>query len=393
MPLRAATASATARVPASKRGSSNAPIGPFQNTVRASAITSPNSAAVPGPMSTPFHPSGRSVPAWRTCAALVGLEQHAVGRQRGHVGREVDAVAVLGEQPPARVDLVGLDQRVADAVALGDEEREAHAAADHEGVDDTEQRLDDGELVGHLRPAEHGDEGPQRLLPHAEQHLDLALEQPAGGRRQRRRRTDDRRVGAVRRAEGVVDVGVEARRSASATKAGSLPSSPGSNRRFSSSSTPGASSASRARTGVDGVLRVRLPLGPAEVRAGDDRRALLLQPPQRRHRGADAEVVGDAAVLERHVEVAADEDAPAVDRRQVLQGGDPELRHGDRLLGGGQLGAGDLDEVDQPVRVAPLVVVPAHDLHEVAHRHRERASNVHDAGEPTMSELTIGASL
>ena len=34
----AATASATARVPAAKRGSSNTPMGPFHNTVRASVI-------------------------------------------------------------------------------------------------------------------------------------------------------------------------------------------------------------------------------------------------------------------------------------------------------------------------------------------------------------------
>jgi hypothetical protein len=35
----------------------------------------------------------------------------------------------------------------------------------------------------------------------------------------------------------------------------------------------------------------------------------------------DAEVVGDGAILDRHVEVGAHEDAFAVDRRQVLQQG------------------------------------------------------------------------
>ena len=57
-----AIACATVRVPASKRGSSNMPIGPFQNTVRASMITSLNAAAVPGPMSKPLAPSGRRMP-------------------------------------------------------------------------------------------------------------------------------------------------------------------------------------------------------------------------------------------------------------------------------------------------------------------------------------------
>ena len=68
-----AIASATVRVPAAKRGSSNTPIGPFQNTVRASAITSVNSAAEPGPMSRPIHPSGISTPSWRTSPPADGI--------------------------------------------------------------------------------------------------------------------------------------------------------------------------------------------------------------------------------------------------------------------------------------------------------------------------------
>ena len=60
--LVSAIAWATVRVPAAKRASSNMPIGPFQNTVRASMITSVNAAAEPGPMSRPFAPSGSRVP-------------------------------------------------------------------------------------------------------------------------------------------------------------------------------------------------------------------------------------------------------------------------------------------------------------------------------------------
>ena len=52
--------------PAANRGSSNTPMGPFHNTVRASAITSQNSTAEPGPMSRPIQPSGIDVPTWRT---------------------------------------------------------------------------------------------------------------------------------------------------------------------------------------------------------------------------------------------------------------------------------------------------------------------------------------
>src|SRR5581483_5160639 len=56
----AATASATAFVPAAKRGHSNTPIGPFQKIVRASPIRFANSLRVSGPMSSPSHPSGSS---------------------------------------------------------------------------------------------------------------------------------------------------------------------------------------------------------------------------------------------------------------------------------------------------------------------------------------------
>ncbi len=72
-------------------------------------------------------------------------------------------------------------------------------------------------------------------------------------------------------AEGVVDVEVVAVDQL-VDEGGSLPSSPGSKRRFSSSSTPGASSASRSPDRLHRVLRVGLALGPAEVGARGDRR-------------------------------------------------------------------------------------------------------------------------
>ena len=50
------------------------------------------------------------------------------------VGRWIGLVA-LASRRLARVDLVGLEQRVADRVALGGEEREAHRPADGERVD------------------------------------------------------------------------------------------------------------------------------------------------------------------------------------------------------------------------------------------------------------------
>src|SRR5205085_9463021 len=56
------------------------------------------------------------------------------------------------------------------------------------------------------------------------------------------------------------------------------------------------------------VLGLELALGgTAEVRGDHHRCALLERVLDRRHRGADAGVVGDPRVLDRHVEIRADE--------------------------------------------------------------------------------------
>ena len=47
-----------------------------------------------------------------------------------------------------------------------------------------------------------------------------------------------------------------------------------------------------------------------------------LQPLDRRERGSDAEVVGDLAAVERHVEVGAHQDALPVDVGQVFEKGE-----------------------------------------------------------------------
>ena len=104
-----------------------------------------------------------------------------------------------------------------------------------------------------------------------------------------------------------------------ATKAGSFPSSPASKRRFSSSSTPGASSASRARTGAIEYLGFGAPLGRPRWLQATTVRAVLLQPLERGQRGPDAEVVGDLLAVQRHVEVGAHQHPLAVDRREVLE--------------------------------------------------------------------------
>src|SRR6266542_3980550 len=66
------------------------------------------------------------------------------------------------------------------------------------------------------------------------------------------------------------------------------------------------------------VLVDPLALGPAEVRAADHPGVPLDQVAQGRQRRAHAQVVGDPAlIVQRHVEVVADQDAPPVDLGRI----------------------------------------------------------------------------
>jgi hypothetical protein len=70
----------------------------------------------------------------------------------------------------------------------------------------------------------------------------------------------------------------------------------------------------------EAVLRVGRALRPPEVRDDDDARTGMDQRVDRRHRRTDAAVVGDLVVLERHVQVAADQDALALQLTERLEG-------------------------------------------------------------------------
>ena len=72
-------------------------------------------------------------------------------------------------------------------------------------------------------------------------------------------------------------------------------------------SCPGISSPSRRATGSSEYFGSGFPFGPAEVREQHDARAAVEQRVDRRQRGANARVVGDCALVERHVEVDANE--------------------------------------------------------------------------------------
>ena len=235
-----------------------------------------------------------------------------------------------------------------DLVALGREEGEDHAAADEEAVGGLEQVVDDPELVGHLRTAEHHGIRALGVLGQALEHVDLGRDEAADRGRQQPRDVVDAGLLAVHDTEAVGDEDVcetrRARRRTRPAPSSSLAVSPGLKRRFSSSTTSpscgrldrglGAArrrcrwrsvtslpstSPRRRRDRGQGVLRLRRALGPPEVGAHDDAGARLGQGLDRRRGRADAAVVGDGRAVERHVEVRPDEDALAA---QVAQVGD-----------------------------------------------------------------------
>ena len=161
-PGAAATASATARVPASNGGTSKAPIGPFQKTVPARPIRLAKLAVVLAPTSRPIQPSGTSTP-FSSLVSVPGVElsaEHEVLRQLE------DRVALLGlgQHTLRRLDALLLDQRVAGVAALGLEEAEAHRAADQDLLGEAQEAVDHAELVGHLGAAQDDDQRSLRIV-------------------------------------------------------------------------------------------------------------------------------------------------------------------------------------------------------------------------------------
>ena len=113
-----------------------------------------------------------------------------------------------------RVELVVLDERPADRLAHRLEERVRHRAADEQAIDPRDQVLDDLDLVRDLRAAEDRDERPRpdgrARRPRYCSSFSISSPAPASGITRTMRL--HRRVGAMRRAERVVDVDVGERR-------------------------------------------------------------------------------------------------------------------------------------------------------------------------------------
>ena len=159
-----------------------------------------------GPMSRPSRSDG--------IAAALDHVVVGVGGERGRrddVDREDELHPGLLGPPQVLADgveLVLLQEALADLVALGLQEGEHHAAADQDAVGLAEQVVDDAELVGDLGAAEHDGVGAFDVLGELLQHLDLGGDEAAGGVRQPLRHVVHRRVLAVHGAEAVADVQV-----------------------------------------------------------------------------------------------------------------------------------------------------------------------------------------
>jgi len=82
-------------------------------------------------------------------------------------------------------------------MTLSSQKGVGHASAHHQEVHPVEQGLEDPELVGDLGPTHHGDERAGRAAEQRPEHLDLPLEEEAGGTGQPGGRTDHRGVAAV----------------------------------------------------------------------------------------------------------------------------------------------------------------------------------------------------
>ena len=280
-------------------------------------------------------------------------------------------------------------------MSLSLQEREGHRATDQDRVRDLQEALDHLDLVAHLGAAEERDERPVGTLEQLSQDSNLALQQQSGGTLiEQLRRADRGGMGSVRGPEGVVDVDVgqacqrrrqlgvvlgfawlvadilEQQDLAVLEPFGELRHFvPDDRRRHLHGDAEQLGQ--RADDLSQRELRLAL-LGSTEMRDEDQLGATAAKLLKRWHRRPNPGVVADPPIGDRHVEVDPDEHPLVVELTQIAQrSSDSALLP--RLGSLHRSAALELlDEIDDPGRVAPLVVVPRHDLdHRAVHHHRQ----------------------
>ena len=205
----AASASATARVPAANGSSSNAPIGPFQNTVRAAAISlRVGLRACAGRCRAPSSRPGTSAPSTRARCASASKRSASTRscgssrRQRRLLG-QLQRRAARARRPPPRP----ASRRSGAPCAR---KKLKHIAPPIRIASAISRKRSITPILSlTLAPPRTTTNGCSGSSSSERQHRHLALEQEAGDRRpQPVRDALGRRVRAVRGAEGVVHVHV-----------------------------------------------------------------------------------------------------------------------------------------------------------------------------------------
>ena len=112
--------------------------------------------------------------AWSVLYSVPRVTSFATMTSTGRTTR-TPLFAAVDEDPASVVDPVGLGQALADGLALREQERIRHPAAEDEQVDLGQKVVDDLDLVGHLGAAEDRRERPVGGLEELREHLDLAL--------------------------------------------------------------------------------------------------------------------------------------------------------------------------------------------------------------------------
>ncbi len=203
-----AIACASARVPSAKASNSNTPTGPFQTIVPAPAMIARNASTDCGPMSRIMSSAATSLDSFQR--RLRGRREFRrdddIDRNRHLAGKFFDNGARFAHQ-------VGLRERLADAPAGGEHEGVGDAAADDQRVDHRRQMRQDRQLGRDLGAGDDRHQRPRRACQRGAQRVELGGEQRSGaGDRSEARDAVRGRFGAVRGAEGVVDVDVAQRR-------------------------------------------------------------------------------------------------------------------------------------------------------------------------------------
>ncbi len=249
-----------------------------------------------------------------------------------------------------RAEPIGLDERAADLAPVGGQERERHRAADQEGVDAIEQRVDHPELVRHLRAAQDRDVRPGRIAQELPEDIHLTLEQASGdgrpaAREHQLRQRAHRRVCAMDRSERVVDVRIGQLREPPGERR-IVPFLPriepqvleqhdrgvrqGAGRHLGDGDDLPAQELTEPRADRrQAEVRAGFTFRAAQVRCQHQRGAALEELEERRHDRADPAVIPHRAVDERDVEVHAHEHAGPAHLPERLQRPQPRAHRVD----------------------------------------------------------------